>query len=239
MLTEVLVGGVSVATFDDKGALIHEMFRQYEINNWALAIAINPEKVMQSQVNAQLKSIIDRCTIRYPDGIGVVKAMEKKLKHKILRLPGCEIWELLMQQAGKRNLPVFLVGGKNEVINQTMDKLKEDYQTPIVGFSDGYFEDEERLIQQIKTSGAQIVTVAMGSPKQEQFIFKCRKQGVDAIFMGVGGTYDVYTGHVIRAPSIWRKLHLEWFYRLVCQPKRVFRQVNLLKFLGLYLFNKL
>ena len=89
----------------------------------------------------------------------------------------------------------------------------------------------QALFERIHASGAQIVTVAMGSPKQEIFMRDCRKTHPDALYMGVGGTYDVFTGHVKRAPKIWQNLGLEWLYRLLSQPSRITRQLRLLRYL--------
>ncbi|EBS5740003.1 lipopolysaccharide N-acetylmannosaminouronosyltransferase, partial [Salmonella enterica subsp. enterica serovar Eastbourne] len=104
-----------------------------------------------------------------------------------------------------------------------------------------YFTAEQRdaLFERIRDSGAKIVTVAMGSPKQEIFMRDCRKIHPDALYMGVGGTYDVFTGHVKRAPKVWQNMGLEWLYRLLSQPTRFRRQLKLLKFLGYYYGNKL
>ncbi len=95
------------------------------------------------------------------------------------------------------------------------------------------FQPEQRqaLFERIHASGAQIVTVAMGSPKQEIFMRDCRLVHPDALYMGVGGTYDVFTGHVKRAPKIWQTLGLEWLYRLLSQPSRIKRQLRLLRYL--------
>jgi UDP-N-acetyl-D-mannosaminouronate:lipid I N-acetyl-D-mannosaminouronosyltransferase len=145
----------------------------------------------------------------------------------------------LMAEASIRQASVFLVGASAEVIKRTQIKLIEKYQTPIVGYQDGYFDDDLKLIEDIKVSGAKIITVAMGIPRQEQFIFKCRDAGINAIFMGVGGTYDVFTGNVKRAPLIWQNVGLEWLYRLLSQPTRWRRQVNLLRFVWLYMNKRL
>ena len=110
---------------------------------------------------------------------------------------------------------------------------------PVVGAQDGYFKDENALIEQVRQSGAKVVTVAMGSPKQELFIEKAKKVLPEAYFMGVGGTYDVFTGNVQRAPALWCKLNLEWAYRLLSQPSRITRQWNLVEYLWLYLRGKL
>lgn len=128
---------------------------------------------------------------------------------------------------------VFLVGGKPEVLAQTEAKLRNQWNVNIVGSQDGYFKPEQRqaLFERIHASGAQIVTVAMGSPKQEIFMRDCRLVHPDALYMGVGGTYDVFTGHVKRAPKIWQTLGLEWLYRLLSQPSRIKRQLRLLRYL--------
>lgn len=115
-----------------------------------------------------------------------------------------------MARAGKEGTPVFLVGGKPEVLAQTEAKLRNQWNVNIVGSQDGYFKPEQRqaLFERIHASGAQIVTVAMGSPKQEIIMRDCRLVHPDALYMGVGGTYDVFTGHVKRAPKIWQTLGL-------------------------------
>jgi UDP-N-acetyl-D-mannosaminouronate:lipid I N-acetyl-D-mannosaminouronosyltransferase len=93
-------------------------------------------------------------------------------------------------------------------------------------------EARQALFDRIRDSGAQIVTVAMGSPRQEIFMRDCRVVHPDALYMGVGGTYDVFTGHVKRAPKGWQNLGLEWLYRLLSQPSRLKRQLRLLRYLS-------
>jgi UDP-N-acetyl-D-mannosaminouronate:lipid I N-acetyl-D-mannosaminouronosyltransferase len=126
-----------------------------------------------------------------------------------------------------------LIGGKPDVLAQTEAKLRQQWNVNIVGSQDGYFKPEERqvLFERIQASSAKIVTVAMGSPKQEILMRDCRQVHPDALYMGVGGTYDVFTGHVKRAPKIWQKLGLEWLYRLLSQPSRLTRQLRLLRYL--------
>ncbi|WP_144915916.1 WecB/TagA/CpsF family glycosyltransferase, partial [Klebsiella pneumoniae] len=106
---------------------------------------------------------------------------------------------------------------------------------------DGYFTPEQRqaLFERIRDSGAKIVTVAMGSPRQEIFMRDCRRLYPHALYMGVGGTYDVFTGHVHRAPKFWQDLGLEWFYRLLLQPSRIKRQFRLLRYLRWHYSGKL
>ena len=133
------------------------------------------------------------------------------------------------------------VGGKPEVLAQSDSWLRQRWQVNIVGSQDGYFTPEQRqaLFERIRDSGAKIVTVAMGSPRQEIFMRDCRRLYPHALYMGVGGTYDVFTGHVHRAPKFWQDLGLEWFYRLLLQPSRIKRQFRLLRYLRWHYSGKL
>ncbi len=132
-------------------------------------------------------------------------------------------------------------GGKPSVLAETEQKLRSQWNVNLVGSQDGYFKPEQRdaLFERIRASGAAIVTVAMGSPKQEILMRDCRKVHPQALYMGVGGTYDVFTGHVKRAPKVWQNLGLEWLYRLLSQPSRIRRQLRLLKFVGYYYTGKM
>jgi len=201
-----------------------------------VAIAVNPEKIIAARTNEQLQNILTKATLKYPDGVGVSYVMGKKLKKKVARIPGCELWERLMLKSVKQQIPVFLIGAKEEVIAKTKNKLLT-LNVNVVGYQNGYFDksNPEQLINDISSSGAQIVSVALGSPSQEMFIFECQKRLPNIFYMGVGGTYDVFTGNVKRAPLFFRKLRCEWLYRLLSQPTRIGRQTNLLKYIYLYL----
>lgn len=234
----VNVGGIDVMAFRDMQQLVEFIVRDDGSVFAGSAIAINPEKVMKAQEDASIRDMLNDAEIRYADGMGVVKAMQKKLGQPVQRVPGCETWEAIMYRAAAKQVPVFLIGAKPEVLAQTQAKLTSA-GVQVVGCQDGYFKDEDALIAQVKASGAKIVTVAMGSPRQEKFIQKAKPQLPGCYFMGVGGTYDVFTGHVKRAPEIWCKLNLEWAYRLIDQPSRIKRQWSLVEYLWLYLRGKL
>lgn len=198
-------------------------------------IAINAEKMLAVEDDAQVRTLIEAAEFKYADGISVVRSIRKKYPPaQVSRVAGADLWEALMERAGKEGTPVFLVGGKVEVLNQTADKLRQQWNVNIVGTQDGYFSEQSRqaLFERIRDSGAQIVTVAMGSPRQEILMRDCRLVHPDALYMGVGGTYDVFTGHVKRAPKVWQNLGLEWLYRLLSQPSRIKRQIKLLRYLA-------
>ena len=197
-------------------------------------VAINAEKVLTAEDNPEVRTLIEAAEYKYADGISVVRSVRKKFPNaQVSRVAGADLWEALMARAGEEGTPVFLVGGKPDVLAQTQAKLRAQWNVNIVGSQDGYFTPEQRsaLFEKIHASGAKIVTVAMGSPKQEIFMRDCRQVHPHALYMGVGGTYDVFTGRVKRAPKVWQNLGLEWLYRLLSQPSRITRQLRLLRYL--------
>lgn len=234
----VKIGPVEVSAFRDMTQLLEFIINEQGQVFAGSAIAINPEKILTAMKNDAINAVIQQADIRYADGIGVVKVMRKRLKRQVQRIPGCELWQELMKRAATYHVPVFIVGAKPEILEQTRAKLVQQGVT-VVGAIDGYFKDEAQLIEQIKQSGARIVSVAMGSPKQELLIQRIRQQHPDCYYMGVGGTYDVFTGNVKRAPELWCKLNLEWAYRLVMQPSRIGRQLGLLRYVWWYWIGKI
>lgn len=235
---QVNVGPVQVAAFKDMQQLLEFIVHDDGSVYAGSAIAINPEKVLTAMRDPQIEAVINGADIRYADGIGVVKVMRKRLQQNVQRIPGCELWQNLMLRAAACKVPVFIVGAKPEVNQQTADKLRSQ-QVNLVGAADGYFNDEAALIAQIKQSGARIVSVAMGSPRQELLIQRIRARHPDCFYMGVGGSYDVFTGNVQRAPALWCKLNLEWAYRLLLQPSRIGRQLGLARYVWWYWTGKI
>ncbi|MFO6494010.1 lipopolysaccharide N-acetylmannosaminouronosyltransferase [Hafnia alvei] len=230
------IRGIELWGFRDMPHFLEHLFDDGELKTGTL-VAINAEKVMTAEVDKPLRDLISAAEYKYCDGISMVRAIRRKYPNANLsRVAGADLWEAIMQRAGEREIPVFLIGGKPEVLAETEAKLRQQWNVNIVGSQDGYFKPEDRaaLFERIRLSGAKIVTVAMGSPKQEILMRDCRSVYPDALYMGVGGTYDVFTGHVKRAPKVWRELGLEWLYRLLSQPTRWRRQLKLLKFLGYY-----
>ena len=205
-------------------------------------VAINAEKMLTLEDNAEVRALINDAEFKYADGISVVRSARKKYPQAdVSRVAGADLWEALMARAGAEGTPVFLIGGKPEVMAETAQKLRQQWNVNLVGTQDGYFTAEQRpaLFARIRDSGAKIVTVAMGSPKQEILMRDCRQVYPGALYMGVGGTYDVFTGQVKRAPKVWQNLGLEWLYRLLSQPSRITRQLRLLRYLRWHYTNNL
>ena len=233
------VAGIPIEPFNSLEAAVAHVISDDGNVLAGSAIATNPEKIISAIRNQSVRDTLMTATFRYADGIGVVVTLSRKLKKRIQRIPGCELWEAIMEKCGQTNTSVFLVGASSKVLLDTQDKLQKEYRVNICGAHDGYFQDENDVIDEIVSKRPKVVTVALGSPKQEYFISKCQKRHPDAFYMGVGGSYDVYTDNVKRAPEFFRKLNLEWFYRLAAQPTRFKRQVNLLNYLFLEFFRKI
>lgn len=237
MIPKVNIYDIEVSCFDSIHHAVETILSRHLLDS-TIAVAINPEKILKSIDCILTKEAIDFATIRYLDGMGTVKVASLKLKKKISRIPGCELWEELMMASVAENIPVFILGASSEILEKTVCILKNK-GVNVVGAKDGYFKDEDLLIEDIRKSNARILTVAMGSPMQELFMKKCKEKGLTCFMMGVGGTYNVYTGQVKRAPKIWCQMNLEWLYRLILEPSRIFRQIKLLKFIQLAALNKL
>lgn len=158
----------------------------------------------------------------------------------VCKIAGCELWLRIIAKFYKEKT-FYIIGAKQEVIEQAIAKLKEEYKgINIVGFRNGYIktdEEKETLIEDITTKRPDIVFVAMGSPKQEYLMQEIQKR-YQAIFQGLGGSLDVYTGNVKRAPKWWLDHNLEFAYRLLKEPKRIKRQIYLLKFAWWIIINK-
>lgn len=198
-----------------------------------LLVAVNAEKILHA--TDQTRDIINR-NIGYCDGIGAVMALKKHGCKDVVKIPGCELWLKIIEKLYKEGKTFYLVGSKQEVIDRTVSQLKQDYpQINIVGYRNGYIKTEEekqQLIDDIVEKKPYVVFVAMGSPKQE-LLMEEMSQKHPAIYQGLGGSFDVYTGNVERAPQWWVKHNLEFAYRLVKQPSRIRRQIHLFRFLFL------
>lgn len=205
-------------------------------------IAVNPEKVIKAQSDPFLLNQLRGAGLLIPDGIGVVFAARLLRLGRMSQVPGSELMPAICERAAHRGYRIFLFGGSAEVNQRAGEVLRTRYPgLQIVGQQHGYLKEEEmeRLVDRINASGAEILFVALGSPKQELWMARYLPQLSVKVCQGVGGTLDVLSGRVKRAPVFFRKMHLEWFYRLASQPQRLIRQTALPKFAWLVLREKL
>lgn len=230
----VTLNGIKVHPFKSFTELL-----EYVKGRKGILVAINAEKILHA--TSQTRDIINR-NIGYCDGIGAVIALKKRGYIGVAKIPGCELWLKIIASLYIENKSFYLVGGKQEVIENTIGKLKAEYSgINIVNYRNGYIKTEEEkqaLIADIVEKKPDVIFVAMGSPKQEVLMEEMFQQH-PAIYQGLGGSFDVYTGNVKRAPKWWIDHNLEFAYRLVKQPSRIKRQIHLIRFLQLVNMGKI
>lgn len=195
-------------------------------------------EIVQSCIDSpELFEVINSGELIIPDGIGVVKAgriLGTPFEHG--KVAGIEVGEELIKRVAGTEYKIFFLGGKPGIAETATDSLREKYgDITFVGCADGYFdktgEQNNEVIEKINNSGADILYVCLGAPTQEKWIFNNRNRLPNVkLMLALGGSLDGYAGVVKRAPKIFIKLGLEWFYRLLCDPKRIGRMMKLPKF---------
>ena len=223
--------GVNVITLNYE-EIIDDIKNRMDAGLTSTIIAVNPEKVITAGKDEQIKNLINDATYQIPDGVGILIASRLKGGRIQSRVTGVDMMDRLLKFATDEGKKVFMYGAKEEVVTCAKEKIQEKYpKIQITGYSNGYTEDQDALVRKINESGADIVFVALGSPRQELWIRDHMKELNVKVYQGVGGSFDVFAGNVKRAPSFFRKAGLEWFYRLITDPKRFKRQMALPKFL--------
>lgn len=188
-------------------------------------VTANPETFMKSFDDEELKKLIlDKDNILVPDGVAIVKSARILGYNVNERITGVDIAYKLLEYGNELKKSIYLFGAKQEVIDSMKEVIKNKYSNlKIVGSSNGYVSDKDKVFDAIKKLKPDIILVALGIPMQEKLIYKHLKDFDKGIFVGVGGSFDVISGHKKRAPKIFIKLNLEWLYRIVCEPKRLKR----------------
>lgn len=191
-------------------------------------VVVNAGKVVAMQKDSELRKSVIESDIINADGQAVVWAsnfLGKPLKE---RVAGIDLMANLVDMAHRNNYKIFLFGAKEEVVKTVVEKYSETYSPNIIaGYRNGYFEasEEEAIAHQIADSGTQMLFVAISSPIKENFLYKYRHvlKNVNLI-MGVGGSFDVFAGKTKRAPIWMQNAGLEWFYRFLQEPKRMWKR---------------
>lgn len=183
-------------------------------------ITINPEMIENASQNPDFAEIINSAELVIPDGIGVEIGL-KILGYNVRRIAGIEFSHRMIEECAKNSQSVALVGAKPQIVEKAKENLEKEISGLYITYAhDGYFSNDEEIINELKIRQPRLVLCALGSPKQEEFIIKAKQVLPNALFVGVGGSFDVWSGVVERAPEIYQKLGLEWLYRTVKEPKR-------------------
>jgi len=223
---DVLGVGFDVKTADEAVSYACEIMRGGEK---AYIVTPNPEIVWICRQNEELRAAINGAGLVLPDGIGII------LGARILgtplrcgRVPGIDFTAALLNKMAQSGLSVFLLGSKPGVAEEAGAKLAGKHPGLVIaGAADGYFTDDEPVIGRINEAHPDLLLVCMGAPKQELWMAKNIDRLGIRLCIGLGGALDVFAGKVKRAPVIFLKLGLEWFYRLICQPSRIKRMIKL------------
>jgi len=208
-------------------------------------VVINAGKVVAMQKNEALFKSVVTCDLINADGQSIVWAA-RFLGHSIPeRVAGVDLMQNLVELAAAKDYKCFFFGARQDVVEKVVEIYQEKYGTPIIaGYRNGYFnvEEEPAIARQIGESGAQLLFVAMPSPKKENFMYTYRNVMSDLNFnMGVGGSFDVVAGVTRRAPRWMQNLGLEWFYRFIQEPGRMWKRylIGNIKFVSIILNAKI
>ncbi len=214
---------MDVATESDTVDIIAD---RIEKKQFTQHVVVNVAKVVNMRNDAVLSESVRSCDIINIDGMGIVIGA-RILGHDVPeRVAGVDLFHSLLKMSAERGYPVFLLGAKESVVSQARKKVEALYPGLIVaGHHHGYFwDDEEMVVNKIKESGARLLFVAITSPRKENFINRWQERlGVDFV-MGVGGTFDVVAGKVKRAPLWMQRYGLEWFFRVLQEPGRMWKR---------------
>ncbi len=230
-MVNAVVNGYRIYAPKDRAELL-----TYIANENRILIAMNAEKIMKKETH--LKDIINY-NIAYPDGVGAVLALKSK-GLEAQKMAGAEFWlDIVKRFESEKSF--YLLGATTEVIGSTITKLKSEYPNAnIVGYQNGFLneQDIEELKEKLTALKPDVVFVAQGSPRQE-FLMEKLLEVHPALYMRLGGSFDVYCGLKNRAPKLFLDLQLEWLYRLMKEPTRIGRQISLVKFMALLKMGKL
>lgn len=229
--------GIRFYAFDSTEEFKNEITKFFVGDKCISIFTPNAEMIARTTEDENFRGILMRSEINLPDGVGIL-LLSKKMGFNLKRFPGIEAMLEILNLAETLKVPVYFLGAKKEVVECMVDRLKSRYPDLVIaGYRDGYFgeKEEDSIIEEINNSGAGILFVALGFPKQEIFIDRYKSRLKVKIAMGVGGSFDVLSGKKKRAPIIIRKLNLEWLYRILQDPKRILNRLpNLIKFMKFY-----
>ena len=215
----VLGFDVDLFSFNDALQYVHSHLKE---NKGMQIVTINPEMITLGKKDNDFARILNGADLIIPDGVGVKIALKiKGIKQE--NIPGIEFSKKLISLCELDGYSVGLLGAREEVIQRAADNLRAEFSNlNITYIRNGYFsaEEENIILQEIKAISPRVLFVALGAPKQEFLISKLKKEMPETVFIGVGGSFDVWSGMVKRAPLDWQKIGLEWLYRTIKEPAR-------------------
>jgi N-acetylglucosaminyldiphosphoundecaprenol N-acetyl-beta-D-mannosaminyltransferase len=220
--------GTKVSVFESYDQAVQLIRRRIAKRVQTFCIAINPEKVYRARNDAALNRVLESGDIRICDGVGVSIASLLLHRTNLARCTGVDLFLRLMKLSAQEGWKVFLLGASPESNARAAAELVNRFPgLKIAGTQHGFFTDNAEVVQRINESGADLLFVALGSPRQEYWLSEQMPRLNPSFCMGVGGSLDVVSGAARRAPAVFRKTGTEWLFRLLSQPSRLSRQIAL------------
>ena len=195
-----------------------------ERGTFAQQVSINAVKIVALKQDAYMREVVGKCELVNADGQSVVWASRLLGDPLPERVPGIDLMHALIAMAEREGYGIYILGARREVLETAVQRLRETHpRLRIVGYRDGYFSDEQspEVARAVRDSGAQILFVAMSTPRKEHWLGEYGP-GLNVPFaMGVGGAIDIVAGVTRRAPQAWQRLGIEWLYRVLQEPRRL------------------
>ena len=217
---------------EDRKTILNLIAKRVDNEEKTFIITANAEIAMYARENKEYLELTKKSNYIVADGIGIVKGAKLLNENIPERIPGIELMMDMLEYANLNNKKVYFYGAKPETIEKMVTILNNKYsKLNIVGYHHGYHDDsDDKIMNEVIQLRPDYVFVAKGCPLQDEWITKVLDNVDKGVFMGVGGSFDVISGNVKRAPELWLKLNLEWLYRLLSNPQRIGRYVSLPKF---------
>ncbi len=239
---KVRILGIDIDNIDieEAGRLTKELVDSSN-KSCKMVVAPNTEFIMMAQKDKEFYDILRAADLATPDSVGVMIGGKLQKKFFKQRIPGQEYFRKILEVGEKEGWTFYLLGGKGDVPALAAENIKKLYPNiKIVGYNEGFFTErsEEEVIKEINSIQPNVLFVAMGAPLQEKWISKHKNELKVDLAAGQGGTFDYEAGKIKRAPKIMQKLGIEWFWRLMLQPSRIFRMVVLPIYLMKIVFTK-
>ncbi|KEF38899.1 N-acetylmannosaminyltransferase [Schinkia azotoformans MEV2011] len=209
--------------------MVERLKERMQSGQKGFVVTANPEIVMKALEDPTYKKYVEKADYVTADGIGVVKGAQILGKPLPERVAGYDLMRNLLTVLNEKKLKLYMLGAQEETIEKAVQTIKVEYpDLEIAGYHHGFFKWEDpAIINEIKETQPDLILVALGMPRQEKWIAEHIDHVEKGVFIGVGGSFDVVAGTVKRAPEVWQKLNLEWFYRLLKQPSRWRRMLAL------------
>lgn len=236
---KINVLGVDFDNMTKKEAVEYSM-RIFDTDVSGYVVTPNPEIVWMCRSDERLNNAVREAALVIPDGIGIIygaKILKRPLKEKI---PGIDYISSMFSAMAKKGMSVFLLGAKPGVAEKAGENISKKYPGLVIsGTADGYFKEDGPVIEKINAAHPDLLLVCLGAPKQEYWMRDNIEKLNVKLMAGLGGSLDVFAGTVQRAPEKWQKMGLEWFYRLIKEPRRIKRMIKLPIFIFAVLWQRI